>query len=155
VANSFDTGIDAVSGDWADYLFPAAVPKRITKLEELGSFNSTLQENIVGINVVQLFRREHSMPSCFAPLTRIIFVRLTKPSSRLSRFSNPRMDCPRCDRSCAVVGRVICLARKVDFDIICIYFICSASIRSLRQFAEKFTAIQAGFTAVERLRYSE
>jgi len=30
--------------------------------EELGS-NPTLQENIVGINVVQLFRREHQCPA--------------------------------------------------------------------------------------------
>jgi len=61
------------------------------------------------------------------------------------------MDCPRCDRSCVVVGRLICLARKVDFRYIIFILFAQRLFDPLRQFAEKFTAIQAGFTAVERL----
>jgi len=58
------------------------------------------------------------------------------------------MDCPRCDRSCVVVGWLICFG-AVDFRyIIYIHIICPAFIRS-PAVCEKFTAIQAGFTAVE------
>jgi len=96
--------------------------------EELSALNSTLQENIVGINVVQLFRREQFNAQLFRSTNQHYIREVDKTIFTTQPFQLEWIAPLRSQLCC---GWAAYLSLKVDFRyIICIYFICSASIRS-------------------------
>ncbi|NET30598.1 MAG: ABC transporter ATP-binding protein [Cyanothece sp. SIO1E1] len=121
--------------------------------EALSKLNSSLQENIAGINVVQLFRREQFNAELFRKtnqqyvheVDRTIFYD-SAVSATLEWISLVAI---------AIVlwlGGILVLDKAIDFGILASFILFAQRLFDpLRQFAEKFTAIQAGFTAIERI----
>ncbi|WP_416666356.1 ABC transporter ATP-binding protein [Egbenema bharatensis] len=121
--------------------------------EELSSLNSALQENIVGINVVQLFRREQFNSELFrrinqgyvAEVDRTIFydsaVSATLEWVALAAIGGVLW-----------LGSLLVMGQTLDFGILTSFILFAQRLFDpLRQFAERFTAIQAGLTALERV----
>ncbi|MBW4694081.1 MAG: ABC transporter ATP-binding protein/permease [Lyngbya sp. HA4199-MV5] len=121
--------------------------------EELSTLNSTLQENIVGINVVQLFRRE----AFNADLFRTSNLRYIKEVDK-TIFHDSAISATLEWISLAAIASVLWLGGRFILDqtlnlgqLSTFILFSQRLFDPLRQFAEKFTAIQAGFTAVERV----
>jgi ATP-binding cassette subfamily B protein len=121
--------------------------------EELSALNSTLQENIVGINVVQLFRREEFN----AQLFRKINLRYIKEVDR-TIFHDSAISATLEWISLVAIagvlwlGGVLTLGNALSFGTLSAFILYAQRLFDpLRQFAEKFTAIQAGLTAIERV----
>ncbi|MFQ3626873.1 MAG: ABC transporter ATP-binding protein [Cyanobacteriota bacterium] len=121
--------------------------------EELSSLNATLQENIVGINVVQLFRRE----AFNAELFRTINQRYIKEVDRTIVFDSlvsATLEWISLVAIAAVLwlGGVLVLQEALLFGTLASFILFAQRLFDpLREFAEQFTAIQAGFTALERV----
>lgn len=121
--------------------------------EELSSLNATLQENIVGINVVQLFRRE----AFNAELFRTINQRYIKEVDRTIVFDSlvsATLEWISLVAIAAVLwlGGVLVLQQALLFGTLASFILFAQRLFDpLREFAEQFTAIQAGFTALERV----
>ncbi len=121
--------------------------------EELSALNSTLQENIVGINVVQLFRRE----AFNAELFRTINLRYIKEVDRTIFFDSAvsaTLEWIALAAIAAVLwfGSLLVSKESLDFGILTSFILFAQRLFDpLRQFAERFTAIQAGLTALERV----
>ena len=121
--------------------------------EELSSLNATLQENIVGINVVQLFRRE----AFNAELFRTINQRYIKEVDRTIVFDSlvsATLEWISLVAIAAVLwlGGVLVLQQALLFGTLASFILFAQRLFDpLREFAEQFTAIQAGFTALERI----
>ena len=121
--------------------------------EELSALNATLQENIVGINVVQLFRREKFN----AELFRTINKRYIKEVDA-TIFHDSAVSATLEWISLVAIAGVLWLGGlqilqdKLSFGTLSAFILFAQRLFDpLRQFAEKFTSIQAGFTAVERI----
>jgi ATP-binding cassette, subfamily B, multidrug efflux pump len=121
--------------------------------EELSVLNSTLQENIVGINVVQLFRREKFN----AELFKTINLRYIKQVDK-TIFYDSAVSATLEWIALAAIGAVLWLGgllvqgNSLDFGILTSFILFAQRLFDpLRQFAERFTAIQAGLTALERV----
>lgn len=121
--------------------------------EELSALNSTLQENIVGINVVQLFRREQFN----ADLFRKINLRYIKEVDR-TIFYDSAVSATLEWVSLVAIGGVLWLGgilvtqNQITLGTLASFILFGQRLfNPLRQFAEKFTSIQAGFTALERV----
>jgi ATP-binding cassette subfamily B protein len=121
--------------------------------EELSVLNSLLQENITGIGVVQLFRREQFNSELF----REINLRYIKEVDR-TIFHDSAVSATLEWVSLVAIGGVLCIGgwlvmgNAISFGILSTFILFAQRLFDpLRQFAEKFTAIQAGFTAVERV----
>jgi len=121
--------------------------------EELSALNSTLQENIVGINVVQLFRRE----AFNAELFKTINLRYIKEVDR-TIFFDSAVSATLEWIALAAIGGVLWLGsllvegNALEFGILTSFILFAQRLFDpLRQFAERFTAIQAGLTALERV----
>jgi ATP-binding cassette, subfamily B, multidrug efflux pump len=121
--------------------------------EELSSLNAMLQENINGIGVVQLFRRETLNSDSFRQknqeyieaVDRTIFYD-SAVSASLEWISLVAIAGVLC------VGSGLVTGGQLDFGILSSFILFAQRFfEPLRQFAEKFTAIQAGFTAIERV----
>ncbi|WP_448603675.1 ABC transporter ATP-binding protein [Thermoleptolyngbya sp.] len=121
--------------------------------EELSSLNAALQENIVGINVVQLFRRE----AFNAELFRTINQRYIKEVDRTIVFDSlvsATLEWISLVAIAAVLwlGGVLVLQQALLFGTLASFILFAQRLFDpLREFAEQFTAIQAGFTALERV----
>jgi len=121
--------------------------------EELSSLNAALQENIVGINVVQLFRRE----AFNAELFRTINQRYIKEVDRTIVFDSlvsATLEWISLVAIAAVLwlGGVLVLQQALLFGTLASFILFAQRLFDpLREFAEQFTAIQAGFTALERI----
>ncbi len=121
--------------------------------DELSALNSTLQENILGIGVVQLFRREQFNSQLFAKTNRRYIGEVDKTifydsavSATLEWISFVAI------AGVLWLGGVFVLRSVIDFGTLGTFVLFSQRLFDpLRQLAEKFTAIQAGFTAVERI----
>jgi ATP-binding cassette subfamily B protein len=121
--------------------------------DELSALNSTLQENILGIGVVQLFRREQFNSQLFAKVNRRYVGEVDKTifydsavSATLEWISFVAI------AGVLWLGGVFVLRSVIDFGTLGTFVLFSQRLFDpLRQLAEKFTAIQAGFTAVERI----
>jgi ATP-binding cassette, subfamily B, multidrug efflux pump len=121
--------------------------------DELSSLNSALQENITGIGVVQLFRREQFNSQLFAKINRRYIGELDKTIFFDSAVS-ATLEWIGFVAIAGVLwlGGVLVLQQSLDFGIMATFILFSQRLFDpLRQLAEKFTAIQAGFTAVERI----
>lgn len=121
--------------------------------EELSALNSNLQENIVGIGVVQIFRRESFNSKLFQTVNK----RYVKEVDRTIFYDSAVSATLEWITFAAVAG-VLLLGGKlveqqqIDFGVLATFILFSQRVFDpLRQLAEKFTTIQAGFTAVERI----
>lgn len=121
--------------------------------EELSALNSTLQENIVGINVVQLFRRENFNSELF----KTINSRYIKEVDRTIFFDSAVSATLEWIALAAIgavlwLGSLLVMNKVLDFGILTSFILFAQRLFDpLRQFAERFTAIQAGLTALERV----
>ncbi|MBW3586778.1 MAG: ABC transporter ATP-binding protein/permease, partial [Cyanobacteria bacterium 0813] len=124
-----------------------------TTREELSELNAQLQENLTGIGVVQLFRRERFNSELF----RVTNKRYIKAVDKTIFYDSAVSATLEWIALVAIAGvlwmggqRV--LAGNLNFGTLSAFILFAQRLFDpLRQFAEKFTAIQAGFTAVERI----
>ncbi len=121
--------------------------------EELSALNSTLQENIVGINVVQLFRRERFNSELFRT-TNLRYIKEVDVTIFNDSAVSATLEWIALVAIAAVLwlGGLFILRQQLDIGRLSTFILFAQRLFDpLRQFAEKFTAIQAGFTAVERV----
>ena len=121
--------------------------------EELSALNSMLQENITGINVVQLFRREQFNAEMFREVNRRYINQVDKTIFYDSAVS-ATLEWISLVAIAAVLwlGGLLVLGNTLSFGILAAFILYAQRLFDpLRRFAEKFTMFQAGFTAVERI----
>lgn len=121
--------------------------------EELSILNSALQENIVGISVVQLFRREKFNAELFRTNNQSYIKEVDKTIFYDSAVS-ATLEWIALVAIAAVLwlGGFLILQEQLTLGTLSTFILFAQRLFDpLRQFAEKFTAIQAGFTAVERV----
>ncbi len=121
--------------------------------EELSSLNSMLQENILGVGVVQLFRREARNSEQFFKTNRK-YIKEVDATILYDSAVSATLEWVSLIAIAVVlfVGGSFVLGKSLDFGILSAFILFAQTLFDpLRQFAEKFTAIQAGFTAIERI----
>lgn len=121
--------------------------------EELSALNSTLQENIVGINVVQLFRREEFNAQLFRKINQRYIKEVDRTIFHDSAIS-ATLEWISLVAIAGVLwlGGVLILGNALSLGTLSAFILYAQRLFDpLRQFAEKFTAIQAGLTAIERV----
>ncbi|KGF71882.1 long-chain fatty acid--CoA ligase [Neosynechococcus sphagnicola sy1] len=121
--------------------------------DELSALNSALQENLIGVSVVQLFRREQFNAQQF----RTINQRYIKEVDRTIFYDSAVSATLEWIALVAIAG-VLWLGGwklmqgSLSFGVLSAFILFAQRLFDpLRQFAEKFTAIQSGFTAIERI----
>ncbi|MDF0552566.1 ABC transporter ATP-binding protein [Kamptonema sp. UHCC 0994] len=121
--------------------------------EELSGLNSQLQENLTGIGVVQLFRREQFNSELFRTTNRRYINAVDKTIFYDSAVS-ATLEWIALVAIAAVLwmGGQSVLQGNLYFGTLSAFILFAQRLFDpLRQFAEKFTSLQAGFTAVERI----
>jgi ATP-binding cassette subfamily B protein len=121
--------------------------------EELSTLNAMLQENITGIGVVQLFRRERFNADLFRRINRH-YIRAIDRTIFFDAAVSATLEWIALVAIAVVlgVGSWSIRAGQLDLGILSTFILFAQRLfEPLRQFAEKFTAIQAGFTAIERV----
>ncbi|MFM6038869.1 MAG: ABC transporter ATP-binding protein [Sphaerospermopsis kisseleviana] len=121
--------------------------------EELSKLNSQLQENIVGVNVVQLFRREKFNAELFRE-TNKKYVAEVDTSIWYDSAVSSTLEWVSLIAIAGVlwVGSLLILRDNLSFGILSAFVLYGQKLFfPLQNFAEKFTTIQAGFTAIERV----
>jgi ATP-binding cassette, subfamily B, multidrug efflux pump len=121
--------------------------------EELSKLNSQLQENVVGVNIVQLFRRERFNAEMFRAVNKQYLQSLDKTIFYDSAVS-ATLEWIGLIAVAGVLwlGGIFILQQRIDFGVLSAFILFSQRLfNPLRQFAEKFTMFQAGFTAIERI----
>jgi ATP-binding cassette, subfamily B, multidrug efflux pump len=121
--------------------------------EELSDLNAQLQENLTGIGVVQLFRRERFNSELFR-VTNQRYIKEIDETIFYDSAVSATLEWIALVAIAAVLwmGGQKLLAGTINFGTLSAFILFAQRLFDpLRQFAEKFTAIQAGFTAVERI----
>ncbi|WP_017306986.1 ABC transporter ATP-binding protein [Spirulina subsalsa] len=121
--------------------------------DELSKLNSMLAENISGINVVQLFRRERFNTENFRVINERYRDEVDKTIFHDSAVS-ATLEWIALVAIAGVLwlGGVLVLRDYLSFGVLSAFILYSQRLFSpLRRFAEKFTMIQSGFTAIERV----
>ncbi|MDV3350617.1 ABC transporter ATP-binding protein [Leptothoe sp. LEGE 181152] len=121
--------------------------------EELSALNSNLQENIAGIEVVQLFRRENFNANLFRTTNERYMLAVDRTIFYDSAVS-ATLEWIALVAIASVLGfgGWLVLGENMEIGTLTTFILFAQRLfEPLRQFADKFTAIQAGFTAVERL----
>ncbi|MFN7502543.1 MAG: ABC transporter ATP-binding protein, partial [Dolichospermum sp.] len=121
--------------------------------EELSQLNSQLQENIVGINVVQLFRREKVNLELFRAANQR-YVREVDTSIWFDSGVSATLEWVALIAIAGVLwlGGSLLLNQQITFGILSAFILYAQQFfEPLRNFAEKFTVIQSGFTSIERV----
>ncbi|EKV02098.1 ABC-type multidrug transport system, ATPase and permease component [Leptolyngbya sp. PCC 7375] len=121
--------------------------------EELSALNSNLQENIAGIEVVQLFRRESFNSNLFRTTNERYMLAVDRTIFYDSAVS-ATLEWIALVAIASVLGfgGWLVLGENMEIGTLTTFILFAQRLfEPLRQFADKFTAIQAGFTAVERL----
>jgi ATP-binding cassette subfamily B protein len=121
--------------------------------EELSILNSVLQENVVGINIVQLFRRERYNAELFRKINERYRVAVdgtifhdSAVSATLEWISLVAI------AGVLWLGGIFILQDSLSFGILSAFILFAQRLFDpLRQFADKFTMFQSGFTAIERI----
>ena len=124
-----------------------------TTREELSDLNAQLQENLTGIGVVQLFRRERFNSELFR-VTNKLYIKAVDKTIFYDSAVSATLEWIALVAIAAVLwmGGERVLAGNLNFGTLSAFILFAQRLFDpLRQFAEKFTAIQAGFTAVERI----
>ena len=121
--------------------------------EELSKLNSQLQENIVGINVVQLFRREKFNSELFRANNQR-YIKELDTSIWYDSAVSATLEWVALMAIGGVLwlGGWLLLNQQISFGILSAFILYAQQFfEPLRNFAEKFTVIQSGFTAIERV----
>lgn len=121
--------------------------------EELSKLNSMLQENVMGINVVQLFAREKYNSEMFQKINDRYRIEIDKTIVSDSSVS-ATLEWISLMAIGAVlgVGGWLVLGDNLSLGMLSAFILFSQRFfEPLRQFADKFTMFQAGFTAIERI----
>ena len=121
--------------------------------DELSKLNSLLQENIAGINVVQLFRREQFNSEIFRSTNLRYRTEVDKTIFHDSAVS-ATLEWISLVAIAGVLwlGGVFVLQDTLSFGTLSAFILFSQRLfNPLRQFADKFTMFQSGFTAIERI----
>ncbi|MEG3839441.1 ABC transporter ATP-binding protein [Microcoleus sp. herbarium14] len=124
-----------------------------TTREELSELNAQLQENLSGIGVVQLFRREKFNSELFR-VTNKRYIKAVDKTIFYDSSVSATLEWIALVAIAAVLwmGGQSVLRGTLNFGTLSAFILFAQRLFDpLRQFAEKFTAIQAGFTAVERI----
>ncbi|MDJ0730839.1 MAG: ABC transporter ATP-binding protein [Crocosphaera sp.] len=121
--------------------------------EKLSELNSMLQENLAGINVVQLFRREQFNSELFRVINRDY-----RQATDKTIFHDSAVSATLEWISLVAIAGVLCLGSvfiindTISFGTLSAFILYAQRLfNPLRQFADKFTMFQAGFTAIERI----
>ncbi len=121
--------------------------------EELSSLNSMIQENVTGINIVQLFRRENFNNDLFRRINNRYLEEIRKTIFYESAVS-ATLEWIALIAIAGVLGLggVLVLGDQLNFGTLSAFILYAQRLfEPLRQFAEKFTLLQTGFTGVERI----
>lgn len=121
--------------------------------EELSTLNSMLQENVVGINIVQLFRRERYNAELFRQVNEKYRKAIDKTIFHDSAVS-ATLEWISLVAIAGVLwlGGIFILQDSLSFGILSAFILYAQRLFDpLRQFADKFTMFQSGFTAIERI----
>ncbi|MEL6495764.1 MAG: ABC transporter ATP-binding protein [Cyanobacteria bacterium J06623_7] len=121
--------------------------------EELSQLNSMLQENIAGINIVQLFRREVYNGEMYRSINERYRLEVDKTIFHDSAVS-ATLEWIALVAIAAVLwlGGVLVLQDSMTFGALSAFILYAQRLfNPLRQFADKFTMFQSGFTAIERI----
>jgi len=121
--------------------------------EELSKLNSFLQQNIAGMNVVQIFRRERYNAELFRANNQS-YVDAVDETIFLDSAVSATLEWV----ALVAIGGVLALGGyevlngEMSFGLLASFILFAQRFfEPLRQFAEKFTSIQSGLTAVERI----
>lgn len=121
--------------------------------EELSSLNAMLQENISGIGVVQIFRREKFNAELFRANNQKYIKEVDH-----TIFYDAAVSATLEWIALVAIAGVLWLGgwqimqKEMNFGVLASFILFAQRLFDpLRQFAEKFTAIQAGLTAIERV----
>ena len=121
--------------------------------EELSQLNSMLQENIAGINIVQLFRREKYNSELYRSINERYRLEVDKTIFHDSAVS-ATLEWIALVAIAAVLwlGGFFVLKDKMTYGALTTFILYAQRLfNPLRQFADKFTMFQSGFTAIERI----
>jgi ATP-binding cassette subfamily B multidrug efflux pump len=121
--------------------------------ERLSELNASLQENIAGINVVQLFRRERFNSELFRE-TNLKYIDAVDKTIFYDSAVSATLEWISLVAIGGVLwlGGLLVMQEAMTFGVLASFILFAQRLFDpLRQFADKFTAIQAGFTAVERI----
>ncbi|HIK32172.1 MAG TPA: ABC transporter ATP-binding protein [Oscillatoriales cyanobacterium M59_W2019_021] len=121
--------------------------------EELSSLNAMLQENIVGINVVQLFRREQFNAESFRQINQR-YIKAVDGTIFYDSMVSAILEWISLVAIAGVLwlGGTQVMNETMTFGTLATFILFAQRVFDpLRQFAEKFTSLQSGFTAVERI----
>ncbi len=121
--------------------------------EELSSLNATLQENISGIGIVQLFRRETMNSQMFRDNNQKYMKEVDATIYYDSAVSASLEWVAFAAQAGIILASVLLVGgNQIQAGMVATFVFAAPKLFDpLRQFAEKFTAIQAGFTAIERV----
>ena len=122
--------------------------------EELSKLNSMLQENIAGINIVQLFRRERYNGEMYRAINERYIKEVDKTIFHDSAVS-ATLEWISLVAIAGVLwlGGFLVLREVTTFGELSAFILYAQRLfNPLRQFADKFTMFQAGFTAIERIQ---
>ncbi|MGC9502732.1 ABC transporter ATP-binding protein [Baaleninema sp.] len=121
--------------------------------EELSRLNSSLQENIVGISIVQLFRREPYNSEAFRQINQQYIEAVDR-----TIFHDSAVSATLEWISLVAIAGVLWLGgnlvmdNPMNFGLLASFILFAQRLFDpLRQFADKFTSLQSGFTAIERI----
>ena len=121
--------------------------------EELSILNSLLQENVVGISIIQLFRREQFNSQLFRK-TNQRYVRELDTTIFYDSAISATLEWVAIVAITGVlwVGGSLLITNSLTFGILSTFvFYAQKLFQPLQQFAEKFTVLQGGLTAMERV----
>ncbi|MGF1457680.1 MAG: ABC transporter ATP-binding protein [Leptolyngbyaceae cyanobacterium] len=121
--------------------------------EKLSELNAALQENIMGIEVVQMFRRERFNSDVFRK-TNQQYVRAIDKTIFHDSAVSATLEWIALVAIAGVLwlGGYLVMQESLTFGALASFILFAQRLFDpLRQFADKFTSIQAGFTAVERI----
>ena len=121
--------------------------------EKLSELNAALQENIMGIEVVQMFRRERYNSEVFRQTNQQYVQAITKTIFHDSAVS-ATLEWIALVAIAGVLwlGGYRVMQDTLTFGALASFILFAQRLfNPLQQFADKFTTIQAGFTAVERI----
>lgn len=121
--------------------------------EELSALNSMLQENIVGMNVVQMFRREKFNAEMFRAINQRYIKEVDNTIFNESAVSATLEWISLVAIACVLwLGGLMVIGDALTFGTLSAFILFSQRLFDpVRRFAEKFTTLQSGFTAVERI----
>ncbi|MEM9163102.1 MAG: ABC transporter ATP-binding protein [Cyanobacteria bacterium P01_F01_bin.4] len=121
--------------------------------EQLSVLNANLQENIAGIDVVQLFRRERFNAELFRQ-TNQKYIDAVDTTIFYDSAVSATLEWVALVAIAGVLGLggYLVVGESLEIGALTTFILFAQRLfEPLRQFADKFTAIQAGLTAIERI----